>query len=80
MLGPHWYSSWLSFCGDPAALGLWVRSLHVLQQIIDGVDVGAGQVITLDLVLNTVYCQFFPDLPTKVRSPALAQLIYLLQQ
>ena len=29
--------------GDPAALGLLNRSLHMLQQITDGVDVGVGQ-------------------------------------
>ncbi|XP_041911227.1 uncharacterized protein LOC121677222 [Arvicola amphibius] len=34
-------------CGELAALGLWVRSSPVLQQIIDEVNVGAGQVITL---------------------------------
>ncbi|XP_075803667.1 LOW QUALITY PROTEIN: ubiquitin domain-containing protein 2-like [Microtus pennsylvanicus] len=32
---------------DPAALGLRIRSLHVLRQIIDGVDVGTRQIITL---------------------------------
>lgn len=39
--------------GDPAALFLWVRFLYVFQQIIDGVDVGAGQVITLVLGLGS---------------------------
>lgn len=32
---------------------LWVRFLYVFQQIIDGVDVGAGQVITLVLGLGS---------------------------
>lgn len=39
-------------CRDPAALDLRVSSLHVLQQTIDGVDVAAGQVITLSLGLG----------------------------
>ena len=37
--------------GDPAGLGLQDRSLHVLQKIINWVDVGAGQLITLFLSL-----------------------------
>ena len=40
-------------CGDPAVLGLWVRSFHVLQQIIDGVNIGEGHVITQDLGLGS---------------------------
>lgn len=32
--------------GDPEALGLQVRSLHMLWKVIDGVDDGAAQVIT----------------------------------
>lgn len=40
----------LALChGDPATLGVWVRSLHMPQQITDGVDAGASQVITLVL-------------------------------
>lgn len=39
-------------CGHPAALGLWVRFLHMVQQIVDGMDVGLGQVITLGLGLG----------------------------
>ena len=38
--------------GDPVALELQDWSLHVLQQIIDGVDVGAGQLRDLDLGLG----------------------------
>ena len=33
------------FWGDPEALGLWVSFIHMLQQIINGVEVEAGQVI-----------------------------------
>lgn len=33
--------------GDPLALELQVLPLHVLQRIIEGVDVVAGQLITL---------------------------------
>lgn len=29
--------------GNPVALGLWVRQVHVLQQIIDGLDVGRAK-------------------------------------
>lgn len=46
MLGPYWDSSWIPVValhsGDATALGLWVRTLHVLPPIIDGVDVGVG--------------------------------------
>lgn len=46
--------TFVSLCyGDPAALGLPVRSLHILQQIVDRMDVGAGQVITLGLGLSS---------------------------
>ena len=40
-------------CGNPAVLGLRVRSLHMLWQLIDGVDVETGQVITLGLGLGS---------------------------
>lgn len=40
-------------CGDPAAFRLWVRSLHMLQKIVHGVDVVPGQVITLDVGLDS---------------------------
>lgn len=39
-------------CGDPTALDLQIRSLHIFQQTIDGVDDGAGQFITLGLGLG----------------------------
>lgn len=48
------------YYGDPAAFSLWVRSLHMRQPIIDGVDVGAGQDITLNLVLGS-YMIVVPD-------------------
>lgn len=56
MVGPQWASYWvpavaLSF-EHPAALGLPVGSLHVLQQITDGVEVGVDQVIALVLSLD----------------------------
>ena len=38
--------------GDPAALDLQGWSLPVLQQFIDGVDVGVGQYVVLDLGLG----------------------------
>ena len=38
--------------GAPAALGVQDRLLHVLQQVIDVVDVGVGQLIALDLSLG----------------------------
>ena len=38
--------------GGPAALGLQDLSLHMLQQITDGLDVGVGQLIALILGLG----------------------------
>lgn len=35
-------------CGDLIALGLQVRSLHRLQQITDGVNIGGGPTHNLD--------------------------------
>lgn len=49
MLGPHWESSWISCCCP----GLAIQQLYVLLQIIDGMDVGAGQLITLVLGLGS---------------------------
>lgn len=37
---------------DPAALVLWDKLLHTLQQLIDGIDVGVDQLKTLDLSLG----------------------------
>ena len=39
--------------GDPAALGLQIRSLHMLQKILDGMDDGASQVLSLCLGLGS---------------------------
>ena len=39
--------------GDPPALDLQDLPLHVLQQIIDEVDVGLGQLLTLFLGLGS---------------------------
>jgi hypothetical protein len=55
ILDPHWDSSWTSCCccdGDLAGLDQQDWSLHVLQQFIDGVDVGLGRLRGLDLVLG----------------------------
>lgn len=38
--------------GDPAALYLQIWPLHMLQQFIDEVDVGVGQIIALVLGLG----------------------------
>lgn len=38
--------------GDPEAMILLDQSLHILQQVIDGVDFGVGQVKTLDVCLS----------------------------
>ena len=52
-LGPHWGDPMVGLCcGDPEVLGLQVRSLHVLQQIIDGLDDGVGPV-SLGLMLGS---------------------------
>lgn len=40
------------YCEDPTALNLWVRLLHILQDIRDGADIGTGQIITLGLGLG----------------------------
>lgn len=66
MLGPYRDSSCillLLWCGDPAALDLQARPLHMLQQVMDGVDVGAGQVITLVLALGSCRVVCLPVLP-----------------
>lgn len=39
--------------GDPAALDFQAQPLHILQQIIDGVDLRVSQHITLGLGLGT---------------------------
>ena len=49
--------------GGPAALGLQDLSLHVLQQITDGVDVGVGQLIALILGLGGAGLVGLPALP-----------------
>lgn len=41
-LGSFWISCAFQCCGDPVALGLKVRTLQVLQQIIDGVEDRGG--------------------------------------
>lgn len=45
-LGTHLGSFWISCvsqcCGDPVALGVKVRTLQVLQQIIDGLEDRGG--------------------------------------
>lgn len=41
-------------CGYPAALGLQIRFLRMLQQIIDRVHLGTDQGITLDLAYAAV--------------------------
>lgn len=56
ILDSHWDTSQISFyfapChGDPAALDLQDWPLHVLQQFIDGLDVGLGQLKPLELGL-----------------------------
>ena len=38
-------------CGDPVTLNLQDWPLHILQQLIDGMDVRVGQLRALDLVL-----------------------------
>ena len=69
---PLEYLSVALYCGDPAALGLQDRPLHMLQQITDGVDVGSGQVINLVLGLGSDRV----GIPTRVSSPALPWLIH----
>ena len=55
ILGPHLDFSWVSHCalyhGDLEALVTQDLPLHVLQQVIDGVDVGVSQLKALDLGL-----------------------------
>ena len=51
ILGPHWDSSVVVLCrGD--AFGMQEQPLHMIQQIIDGVNVGLGQFIALILGLG----------------------------
>lgn len=47
------HSAGILHCDISVPLGLPVRSLHVLQQVTDGVDVGTGQVIALSLDLGS---------------------------
>lgn len=68
-------------CGNPAAVGLGVSPFHVPQQIVDGVDVGVGQFITLVLSLGSSWkapglsaCQLSCVLTTMVSSPTLSLL------
>lgn len=63
----QWWTSTRILPGHPAVIlccglfwGLWIRSLHMLQQIIDGMDVEAGQVITLGWGLSS-YRVGLPD-------------------
>ena len=53
-LDPHLNSSWKSFwCpGDLSYITLQDQSLHALQQVIDGVDVGECQLQVLDVCLD----------------------------
>lgn len=71
-------------CGNPTAVGLGVSLLHVPQQIVDGMDVGVGQFITLVLSLGSSWeapewsaCQLSCVLTSMVRSLTLSLLIIL---
>ena len=56
--------------GHPVPLDLQDQSLHVLQQFINGVDVGVGQFKALDPGLSCLACQLSCTLTTRVSSPA----------
>lgn len=65
--------------GAPAALNLHVMSLHMLQQFIDEVDVGVGQLTVLVLGLSGSWvdqsASFYSLTPTsRASSPALSQV------
>lgn len=68
----------VSLCrGDPAALDLQDRPLHTLQQLIDGVNVGMGQLIALLPGMGGSWIdQLSLILTTRVSSPALSQLVH----
>lgn len=57
MLGPHYHSSWISHCCPVLwrshRFGSVGQLLHMLQQVMDGMDVGKGQVLTLGLGLGS---------------------------
>ena len=66
--------------GDPAALGLPDWPIHLLQKIIDEVNVGVGQLIILVLGQSLSVFQVYSILKTKVSSVALPWLVHSLQQ
>ena len=55
--------------GDQTALNLQDLSLHVFQQIIDGMDVGVGQLITLFLGLGSYRIDQPTSRPTPLACP-----------
>lgn len=80
---PHSNSSQIScYHGDPVAMVPEDQSLHVLQQAIHGIDVGVGQLKTLDVGLGVAELVNGPLLglpPAKVRggtsSPVITSLL-----
>lgn len=55
-------------------MGLWVRSFHVFQEIIDGVHDGEGKVITLVLGLGSYWVLSCPHHQSEVSGIAVANL------
>lgn len=51
-MGPHQDSSVVALCCGEPALDLQVLSFHRLQQFLDEVDLGVGQLIALVLGLS----------------------------
>ena len=61
--------------GGPAALDFEDLSLHELQQFINGIDVGVGQLKVLNLNLDST-CQLSCTHTNRTSSPMLPQLAH----
>lgn len=52
--------------GDPVVLDLSVHPLHILQQLIDCVDIGVGQLVALVLGLGSSWVGQLTSFPSSL--------------